>query len=152
MTSGARRASSSGVEGRHVATIGRILLSSVFVAAGLQHLVATASVVERLHAARLGHLAALVGPPRVLVLASGVALLAAGLALLAGVRTRIAAVTLAALLVPISVTALAGTPGEGGALMKNVGLLGALLQILAGPGRETIGSRSEGPQCATEAA
>ena len=43
-------------------TVGRVLFSSVFVAAGIQHLVATDAVVARLHEARFGHLAATVAP------------------------------------------------------------------------------------------
>ncbi len=100
-------------------TIGRVLFSLVFVAGGLQHLVATDTVVA---------------PPRLLVVTTGVVLVGAGLALLANLRARLAAVALAALLIPISVTALAGTPGEMGALMKNVALLGGLLQIIARSG------------------
>lgn len=41
------------------------------------------------------------------------------------------ATVLAALLVPITITALAGTPGEAGPLMKNVALFGGLLQLAA---------------------
>lgn len=112
-------------------TVGRVLFSSVFVAAGIQHLVATDAVVARLRMARLGHLAALAGPPRLLVLVAGLVLVAAGSSLLAGYRVRAAAMVLAALLVPISITALAGTAGETGPLMKNVALFGGLLQIAA---------------------
>jgi putative oxidoreductase len=118
-------------------TLGRMLFSIVFVAGGVQHIVATDSVLERLHAARFGFFAALAGPPRLLVLATGVLLIAAGLALLAGVRVRLAAVVLAALLVPISVTALVGTTGELGPLIKNVALLGGLLQLAAREGGKT---------------
>ena len=113
------------------AAIGRVLFSSGFVAAGLQHLVATDAVVARLEAARLGHLAASVASPRLLVVGAGLALLAAGSALLVGFRVRGAATVLAALLVPITITALAGTPGEAGPLMKNVALFGGLLQLAA---------------------
>lgn len=117
-------------------TLGRGLFSLVFIAGGLQHLVATDDVVARLDAARLGYLAALAGPPRVLVLATGLVLIVAGLLLLAGRFAVPAAIVLAAVLVPISLTALAGTPGEMGPLMKNVALLGGLLQIVARGRRE----------------
>lgn len=116
---------------RAVAAIGRVLLSSVFVAAGVQHVVATDAVVTRLRDARLGHLAAAVAPPQLLVLGTGLLLVVAGAALLAGVRVRAAALVLAAVLIPISITALVGTPGEMGPLMKNVALFGALLQVAA---------------------
>lgn len=117
-------------------TVGRVLFSLVFVAAGVQHLFATDAVLERLAAARLGFLAVAVAPPRLLVVATGVVLVAAGLALLANLRARLAAMMLAGVLIPISVTALAGTPGEMGPLMKNVALLGGLLQIVARSGGE----------------
>lgn len=122
-------------------TIGRVLFSLVFVAAGMQHLVATDTVLERLEAARLGFLATAVAPPRLLVIATGVVLVAAGLALLANLRARLAAAVLAGVLIPISVTALAGTPGELGPLMKNVALLGGLLQIFARSDTTTAQSR-----------
>jgi len=122
-------------------TIGRVLFSLVFVAGGMQHLMATDAVLERLAAARLGFLAGAVAPPQLLVIASGVVLVGAGLALLANLRVRLAAVVLAVVLVPISVTALAGTPGEMGPLMKNLALLGGLLQIVARSGGD---ERSEG--------
>lgn len=112
-------------------TIGRVLFSLVFVAAGVLHWSDTHGVVQRLEAARFGFVAAMFGPPRLLVFATGIVLVAAGLALMIGVRVRVAAIVLAAVLVPISVTALVGTPGEMGPLMKNVALLGGLLQIMA---------------------
>lgn len=52
-------------------------------------------------------------------------------ALLVGFRVRAAASVLAALLVSITITALVGTPGEAGPLMKNVALFGGLLQLAA---------------------
>lgn len=117
-------------------TLGRVLFSLVFIAGGLQHFVATDAVVARLGAARLGHLAAVAAPPRLLVLATGVVLVGAGILLLANRFAVPAAIVLALVLVPISVTALAGTAGEMGPLMKNVALLGGLLQIVARGRRE----------------
>ena len=126
--------------------IGRVLFSSVFVAAGLQHLMATDAVVARLEAARLGFLATAVAAPRLLVVGAGLALLAAGAALLVGFRVRAAATVLAALLVPISLTALVGTPGEAGPLMKNVALFGGPLQLAAAAGATANAAKS----CAME--
>ncbi len=128
------------------AAIGRVLFSSVFVAAGLQHLVSTDAVVARLEDARLGFLATAVASPRLLVVGAGLALLTAGSALLVGFRVRAAATVLAALLVPISLTALVGTPGEAGPLMKNVALFGGLLQLAAAAGATANAAKS----CAME--
>lgn len=85
-----------------------------------------------------------------LVIVTGLVLVAAGSCLLAGFRVRTAAMVLAARLVPISVTALVGMPGEMGPLMKNVALFGGLLQLAAASCAGGVVSASERTADATE--
>lgn len=116
----------------------RLLTSSIFVVAGLQHLLRPDVVAARLAAAPMAHLVTGLAPPRLLVLLAGYALLAGGLALALGVATRAAAIGLALVLVPITLTVQVG--GESmGPLFKNVALLGSLLLLFThGAGRFSI--------------
>lgn len=106
-------------------TIFRVLFSLIFVTAGVNHVLQPATVATRLRAAPLASLLTSFAPAEVLVVATGVALLAGGVALLVGAHTRIAALVLAACLVPITVT-IQLAPGQMGPLFKNVALLGGL--------------------------
>ena len=60
-------------------------------------------------------------------LLAGVGLLAGGVALLVGCRTRIAAIGLIALLIPITITVQLGGMATMGPLFKNIGLAGGLI-------------------------
>lgn len=116
----------------------RGLLSLIFIVAGTGHLINTGSIVHRLTEAPLGDLATALFPPTPLVVASGVALLAGGLALLVGFRTRLAALLLMAVLIPITVTVQI-SPSTLGPLFKNVGLFGGLLFFAVnGPGGYSV--------------
>ncbi len=107
----------------------RIATSLVFIVAGLGHIVRTDAMIARMLEAPLGqHLAEMV-PARPLMLLSGGVLMVAGVALAAGYRTRHAALTLMALLVPLTVTAHLGHGDDPGPLLKNVALLGSLVHL-----------------------
>lgn len=118
----------------------RLLFSLIFVVAGLGHFFQREAMLARLDEAPLGALARLLGPPEVLMLASGVVLVVGGLALAAGVATRLAAVALFATLIPITATVHLGDPEHVGPLFKNVALLGGLVHFaVRGPGAGALG-------------
>ena len=75
----------------------------------------------------MGFVGDLLGTPRNAVILSGVVMLIAGIALLIGFKTRIAAIVLIAILIPITLTVQVGQVETLGPLFKNVALLGALL-------------------------
>jgi putative oxidoreductase len=75
----------------------------------------------------MGFVGDLLGTPRTAVILSGVVMLIAGIALLIGFKTRIAAIVLIAILIPITLTVQVGQVETLGPLFKNVALLGGLL-------------------------
>ena len=107
----------------------RGLFSLLFVVAGLEHLFNTQKVVAKLAHAPLAWLATSLAPPTFLVVAAGVTLFVFGLMMLLGFRTRLAAVVLIAVLVPITVTVQVGSVKTIGPLLKNVALLGGLIHF-----------------------
>lgn len=110
----------------------RVLFSIIFVVAAVGHLVRPETFVARLLQSPVGRLVADVAPAGVLVTATGVVLLVAGVGLAIGYRTRLAALALIAVLIPITVSTHIGTGGDPGPLLKNVALLGGLIHFAAG--------------------
>jgi putative oxidoreductase len=108
----------------------RILLSIIFIMAGLGHIVKPAEIVQRLVKSKLGYLATSVATPEILVLLSGIVLLIGGVTFLLGFKTKISAAILLLILIPITVTVQVGNPEEMGPLFKNIGLLGGLIFFL----------------------
>ena len=108
----------------------RALLSLIFLVSGTTHLARPEAVLARVGEAPFAPLASRVAPAEALVLAAGVALLAGGLAFLVGYRTRLAALGLIAVLVPITLTVQLG-PDTLGPLFKNVAILGGLVFFAA---------------------
>jgi putative oxidoreductase len=109
----------------------RVLLSLIFVIAGAGHLVRPAHFVERLMHTPIGQVISGFAPAGFLIVTTGLVLLIAGVALLVGYQTRLAAVSLLAVLVPITVSSHVGTGGDPGPLLKNIALLGALIHFAA---------------------
>ncbi len=116
---------------RAAETTFRVLFSLIFLGAGLRHLVRPDDIASRLLEAPLSHLATTFAPPSVLVPMTGAALGAGGLALLVGAWTRSAALLLALVLIPITVTVDVGHTGAMGPLFKNIALLGGLIHFMA---------------------
>lgn len=108
----------------------RVMSSGIFIVAGLNHLTNTAKITGRLEAAPFGHLATSVADASTLVLLSGIALIAGGVALAAGFKTRLAALGLMALIIPITVTVQIGSLSTLGPLFKNIGLAGGLIYFV----------------------
>jgi putative oxidoreductase len=105
----------------------RMLLSGIFIMAGVVHLLAHDKVVKKLTEARFGSLASALGEPSLVALLSGIALLTGGIALLLGILTRWAATGLIAALIPITITVQLGEGLLSGPLWKNIALFGGLL-------------------------
>ena len=112
----------------------RAFTSSIFLVAGIQHLVSPDDVASRLIAAPLGHLATAIADPRTLMVGMGVVLVAGGLALLLGSFTRMAALALAACLIPITISVQVGSAATLGPLFKNVAIMGALVRLAVSGG------------------
>lgn len=124
----------------------RLLFTLIFLGAGVKHLVDPQDIVARLLAAPLAPLATAVAPAPALVACTGVVLILGGLGLLVGLWTRMAAVALIVVLIPITVVAdIGGGAATMGPLFKNIALLGGLVHFaVRGPGAFALGSWLEG--------
>lgn len=109
----------------------RVLFSALFIVSGLGHLGWSERFIPRMKEGALGAWLAARFDPTPLILASGVVLLVGGVLLLAGRWVRPAALALAAVVVPITLTTHLGK-ADPGPLLKNLALVGTLL-VLAQP-------------------
>lgn len=105
----------------------RIMLSLIFLIASISHFFNTEKTVSRIQNANLGFIGNILGSPQVAVILSGIVMLIAGISLLIGYKTRIAALLLIAVLIPITLTIQVGQAATLGPLFKNVAILGGLL-------------------------
>lgn len=115
------------VVNRHSVRVFRMMLSGIFLVASFSHVLKADQTVQRIPQARFKELALFFGNPETLVLLSGIVMFLAGLALFFGYHTRWAAVILAAVLVPITLTVQVGQLSTLGPLFKNIAILGGLL-------------------------
>lgn len=105
----------------------RILVSCIFLVAGLNHLIEIEKTVTRIESAQFKGFAAIFGNIELLVILSGIAMLVAGFSFMIGFKTRWAAIVLLAILIPISITIQVGQITTLGPLFKNVAIAGGLL-------------------------
>lgn len=108
-------------------TVLRVMLSGIFLVAGLNHVVVPHGVAKRLTASPMYEFFPAFISPQILVVAVGVGLLIGGLMLLANQFTRYAAIALLVLLIPITITVQLQGLETMGPLFKNVAIAGALL-------------------------
>lgn len=109
----------------------RVLFSVMFVVAGVGHLFRPAVFVERMLKSSIGRFVAELASAELLVVVTGIVLLVAGAGLLLGYRTRLSALALIGVLVPITVSTHLGVAGDPGPLLKNIALLGGLIHFAA---------------------
>ena len=112
---------------RNSVTVFRILLSLIFIVASINHLFNVEKVIGKIDQARFKELAFMLGNPEFSVVASGVVMLIAGIALMIGFNTKYAALILALVLVPITITIQVGQMSTIGPLFKNVAIFGGLI-------------------------
>lgn len=104
----------------------RIAVSGIFIAAGINHLQKPQGVAKRILEAPSGEFLSSIVDPHFLALSSGVLLLLFGITFLLGIYTRISAIALVLLLIPITLT----IQINGGILFeplwKNIAIFGGL--------------------------
>lgn len=105
----------------------RIMLSLIFIVASIGHFFNTEKMVSRIENAALGFIGNILGTPETAIILSGIVMLIAGISLLIGFKSRIAAMVLIAVLIPITLTIQVGQMETLGPLFKNVAILGGLL-------------------------
>jgi putative oxidoreductase len=105
----------------------RVLLSGIFISAGITHLIHPDQVTSRIPKATFDLLSSYFGDPHFLGVLSGYALLFGGLAFLMGVFTRWSALVLFLVLIPITISVQLGNGLFHGPLWKNVALFGGLI-------------------------
>jgi putative oxidoreductase len=105
----------------------RILLSGIFISAGITHLIHPDQVTSRIPPAALNVFASFSADPHLLGVLSGYALLIGGVAFLMGVFTRWSALVLFLVLIPITISVQLGNGLFHGPLWKNVALFGGLI-------------------------
>lgn len=105
----------------------RIMLSGIFIIAGINHVVFPAQVAKRLMESSVYENVLFFINAELLVSAAGIGLLAGGFLLLFNRYTRIAAILLLALLIPITISVQLQGWQTVGPLFKNVAIAGGLL-------------------------
>lgn len=105
----------------------RIMISGIFLVAGLNHLLEVQKTVARIEMAQFKGFATFFGNLEILVILSGISMLVAGISFMIGFKTRWAAIVLLTILIPISITIQIGQITSLGPLFKNVAIAGGLL-------------------------
>ena len=105
----------------------RILVSGIFLVAGINHLLNIEKTVQRIEQAHFKGIAYFFGKPQLLIVISGIVMIAAGFLFLIGYKTKWAAIVLTAVLIPITLTVQVGQITTLGPLFKNIAILGGLL-------------------------
>ncbi len=105
----------------------RMLLSLIFLVAGIQHLLNPHNVAKRLSMSSWADLLTMFMPLNIHVFLAGVVLFAAGLGLFFGSKTRLSSLALIAVLIPITMTVQMDGAETLGPLFKNIAILGGLI-------------------------
>lgn len=105
----------------------RVMLSAIFVVAGLGHLFNNEKTLQQIEKAEFKEIAYIFGDPTLMIILSGIAMLLGGLSLMLGFKTKWAAIILAACLIPITLTIQVGQMNSLGPLFKNIAIFGGLL-------------------------
>ncbi|WP_432411302.1 DoxX family protein [Rasiella sp. SM2506] len=105
----------------------RVLVSGIFLVAGLNHLLNIEKTAKRIEQANFKGLAYFFGEPQWLIVLSGIVMVGAGFLFLLGYKTKWAAITLMMVLIPITLTVQVGQITTLGPLFKNISILGGLL-------------------------
>jgi putative oxidoreductase len=108
-------------------TLFRVMLSGIFLVASTSHLLKVEQTINRVNEARFKELAYLFGDPKFSVIASGIGMLIAGISLMIGFKVKWAAIILALILIPITLTIQVGSMSTLGPLFKNIAIFGGLL-------------------------
>jgi putative oxidoreductase len=107
----------------------RILFSLIFLVAGFQHIFALDKVLLRFWTTPGAAFLDSIIPAGALVLMTGIALVLGGLGLLSGSFTRLSALLLFSVLIPITLTVQIGGKETLGPLFKNIALMGGLIHF-----------------------
>lgn len=105
----------------------RVLISGIFLVSGMFHLLKPKKTAEMIEQANFKGIAYFFGEPQWLIILSGIVMLTAGFLFLIGYKTKWAAITLMAVLIPITLTVQVGQITTLGPLFKNITILGGLL-------------------------
>jgi putative oxidoreductase len=105
----------------------RILVSGIFLVAGMNHLLNIEKTAKRIEQASFKGIAYFFGEPQWLIILSGIMMVTAGFLFLIGYRTKWAAIVLMTVLIPITLTVQVGQITTLGSLFKNIAILGGLL-------------------------
>lgn len=105
----------------------RVMLSLIFIVAGGNHLFATSVVSNRLQNTPMGAWLDTYFSAELLILLAGIGLMIGGLSLLLGYKTRLAALVLFLIIIPITIVIQLQGLHTLGPLFKNIGLAGGLI-------------------------
>ena len=105
----------------------RVMLSGIFLIASSSHLIYVERTIHKMNQARFKALGYLFGDPTYPIIISGIIMLIAGFCLMIGFKTRVSAIILTLILIPITLTVQVGQMTTLGPLFKNIAILGGLL-------------------------
>jgi len=105
----------------------RVMLSGIFLVASSSHLIYVERTIYKMNQARFKALGYLFGEPTYPIIVSGIIMLIAGFSLMIGFKTKISAIILTLILIPITLTVQVGQMTTLGPLFKNIAILGGLL-------------------------
>lgn len=105
----------------------RIMLSLIFIVASANHFFKLEKTVQRIEKANFGFIGHILGSPETAVILSGIVMFVAGASLLIGYKTKLAALLLIVVLIPITATIQVGQTTTLGPLFKNIAILGGLI-------------------------